>query len=64
MKIYFAGRHVRATHKFMLDLKANILYSYNELTNSPFSREEMKNLTDLEEAKIDTRTKDSRIRLE
>jgi uncharacterized protein YvpB len=51
MKIYFAGRHVRKTHQFMLDKKANILYSYHELTMSPFSKEEIKNIDDLRKVK-------------
>jgi len=51
LKIYFAGRHVRKTHQFMLDLKANILYSYHELTMSPFSKEEIKNIDDLRKVK-------------
>jgi len=51
VKIYFAGRHVRKTHQFMLDLKANILYSYHELTMSPFSKEEIKNIDDLRKVK-------------
>jgi hypothetical protein len=35
----------------MLDLKANILYSYHELTMSPFSKEEIKNIDDLRKVK-------------
>ena len=35
----------------MLDLKANILYSYHGLTMSPFSKEEIKNIDDLRKVK-------------
>jgi len=35
----------------MLDKKANILYSYHELTMSPFSKEEIKNIDDLRKVK-------------
>ena len=53
MKIYFAGRKVRKTHQFILDLKGNILYSYQQLTPelSPFAHEEVKNLIDLRKVK-------------